>query len=827
MRRWRRMEEDPVRVQEETYAVWHWMAFERLRQDLRYALRGLRRNPGFAAVAILTLALGIGMNTAVFSVVNAVLLRPLPYPEAGRLLWVANRIERFQLEAVAGPDFYDWKDAARSLDGMASYTYSGKTLGAGAESEEIGVAAVTDDFLPMTGARAERGRLFGADERAALLLTHRLFVRKFGGDHAAVGRTVTLDGRAYTIAGVLPENFRFVLPLDSGGDAREIEAYIPDTMTRESQTRGGRMSILNVIARLKPGVRVGQAYAELDTIQRNIWREERSGFYDSMKLVVMPLQDRVVGGSRRALAVLLAAVGCVLLIACANVANLLLARSTGRMREIAVRAAMGAGRGRIIAQLMAEGLVLAAAGGTAGLLVARLAVAAIVRLGGHAVPRLAETSLDPRVLAFALALSCATGVFFGLGPALAVSRANLAHVLKEGSRSLSGGAAALGARRLLIAGEVAAAVVLLIGAGLLMRSFWRLNARPSGFAPERTVTMRMTLAGAARVDDVLRRIAGLPGVEAGGISNARLRGFIGAEGVQFPPNQTPQTIFHTVSAGYFRAMGMRLAAGRWLTDRETGPVVMVNEALARQVFGNREPIGRRIRTGSAGRVVSESGAPGTQNVMATIVGVVADLRYTELDQPPGPETYIPYGQSNSLRGMDVVIRAAGDPATVAGAAAKTIAAIDPAQAVYDVQTLEQSLADSIAPRRFNLLLLGAFAAAALLLAVVGIYGVMSYAVTQRTHEVGVRMALGAGRTQVVRMIVRQGLLVSFAGMAAGVGAAIGLTRLIRSMLYEVGPGDPWTFVGVCAILGAAVAAACWIPARRAAAVDPMVALRYE
>jgi putative ABC transport system permease protein len=815
-----------TRAMEDTYAVWHWMALDRLRQDLRYAGRTLLRNPGFAAVAVLTLALAIGMTTAVFSVVNAILLRPPPYPDAARLVWVANRIDRLKMEAVAGPDFFEWKDRARSIDRMASYTYSGRTLGGGAESEQIGVAAVTEDFLPLVGARAEAGRLLTSKERG-LLLTHRLFMRRFAGSPATIGKTVLLDGRPYTIAGVLPESFRFDLPLDSGEATRDIEALVPDQMTRESQTRGGRMSILNVIARLRPGVRTGQAFAELDAIQRNVWREDRSGFYGSMRLVVMPLQDRMVSGSRRALLVLLAAVGCVLLIGCVNVANLLLARSTARRREIALRSAIGAGRGGVIAQLVAEGLVLALAGGVCGLLVAHLALAAIIRMGANAVPRLAEAGLDPAALAFTLAISCATGVLFGLGPALALSRPRLADVLKEGSRTLSDGAAALGSRRLLMAAEVAVAVVLLTGAGLLLRSFWRMNARPAGFASERTAVMLVTLGGAARVDELLSRVCGLPGVEACGISNARMRGFLAAEGVEFPPNQAPQTVFHTVSAGYFRAMGMRLAAGRWLSDRENELVVMVNEAFARRVFGTRDAVGRRIRTGSAGLVVSQPGAPATPNGMASIVGVVADLRYTALDQEPGPETYLPYRQSSSLRGMDVVVRASGDATPVAGAASKAIASIDPAQAVYDVRTLEQALADSIAPRRFNLLLLGGFAGAALLLAVVGIYGVMSYAVTQRTHEVGVRMALGAGRRQVVRMIVRQGLLVAAAGLAAGLAASLGLARLIRGMLYEVGPADPWTFAGVCAVLAVAVWAACWIPARRAAAVDPMVALRYE
>lgn len=826
-----------ARATEETYAVWHWMALERLRQDVRYALRGLRRNPAFAAVAVFTLALGIGMNTAVFSVVNAVLLRPLPYPDASRLVWLAEYHPRFKMEAVAGPDYFDWKERAHSFDKMACYGYGGKTLGTGADSDQVGMANVSEDFLSMAGARPEVGRLFGPGDRSALLLSHRLFVRKFGGDPAVIGKTVTVDSRPFVIIGVLPEGFRFAVPTDlPGADSRDVEAYIPDSTTREGQVRGQRMSILHVIGRLKPGIPVSAAAAEIGAIQAGIANEDRSGFYKGVQLRVLPLQERLVGGARRALVVLLAAVGLVLLIACVNIANLLLARATTRQREIAIRAAIGAGRGRMIAQLMAEGVVLAFAGGAAGLLVSRLALGAMVRMGAHAVPRLGETSIDLRVLGFTLVLSCLTGILFGMGPALSLSRASLADVLKDGGRSLSGGAPALSARRLLMAGELALAVVLLIGAGLLVRSFWRMNAHPAGFAPERIATMKVSLAGPAYrerpaqlayFDDVLHRVTGAPGIAAAGLSNTGLRGFIEVEGIQFPPNQAPQTIFHTVSSGYFRVMGTRLIAGRWLTDAETGPVVMINEAFARRVFGNANPLGRRFRTGSAGMNINESGASMPRNVMAEIVGVVADLRSTQLDAEPGPEAYIPYRESTSLRAMDVMLRAAGDPFAAAASARKLVAAIDPSQPVYDVQTLEQVLSDSVAPRRFNLMLLGVFALAALVLAVVGIYGVMSYAVTQRNHEIGVRMALGAGKSEVIRLVVRQGMVVAGAGMAVGIGAALALTRLMRSMLYEVSPEDPWTFGTVCAILAAAVLAASWLPARRAAAVDPTVALRYE
>lgn len=814
-----------ARVTEETYAVWHWMWLDRLRQDLRYALRGLRRNPGFAAVAILTLALGIGMNTAVFSVVNAVLLRPLPDPEASRLVWVTNHIERFNLEAVGGPDFLDWKEQARSFERLASYGYGGVTLGSGADAEQIGAASISDDFLPLTGVRPAAGRLFGSAERQVLLVTHGLAVRRYGSDIAAVGRTVMVDRRPYTIVGVLPESFRFAFPTD--GDPHDIEALRPSDVSAANQTRGRRMSILHVVGRLRPGVSVRKAFAELDTIQRNVWTDDKSGFYKTMKLDVEPLQERVVKTARRGLLLIFAAVACVLLIACVNIANLLLARSTARQREIAVRAALGAGRRRMAAQLVAEGVVLALAGGAAGLLVARAALGAMLRLGAHAVPRLVETTIDPRVLLFTLAISCCTGILFGLGPAWSLSRPNLAEVLTEGGRTVSGSARALGARRLLMAGEVALAVVLLTGAGLLLRSFWRMSAPPAGFDPARTVTMRVPLAAPGRVDEVLRRVAAVPGVEASGISNARIQGFVQAEGVQFRPNEAPQAVFHTVSAGYFRAMGMRLTAGRWLTDAEAQPVAMVNQVFVRRVFGRENPIGRRVRTGSGGMNINEGGAALPGDIMAEIVGVVADLRYTRLDREAAAEVYIPYRQTTALRDVDVVLRAAGSPARMAADARTSIAEIDPTRPVYDVTTLEDALADSVAPRRFNLLLLGAFAVAALALAMVGIYGVMSYAVTQRTHEVGVRMALGAGRGQVVRMVVAQGMLAAGFGMAAGIAAALALGPLIRSMLYEVSPADPSTFASVCGVLAAVVGVACWLPARRAAGVDPAVALRHE
>jgi putative ABC transport system permease protein len=507
--------------------------------------------------------------------------------------------------------------------------------------------------------------------------------------------------------------------------------------------------------------------------------------------------------------------------------NLTLARATSRQREIAIRAAIGAGRVRMIAQMLAEGIMLALIGGAAGLLFARLTLGAVIQLGSHAIPRLGEAAIDLRVLCFTLLVSMATGILFSLGPAISLSRANLAYVLKEGGSTVSAGASRIAVRRFLMAGELAVTLVLLAGAGLMIRSFWRMSAHPPGFAPENILTMKVALLGPsyqdreapiAYFDRLLNRVSAASGVTAVGITNVPVRGIIKAEGIQFPEQQTPGTTYHSVSAGYFQAMGMRLVAGRWLTDREPSPAVMINESFARAVFGKADPLGRRMTVPSS--------SP-TQNFLATIVGVVADLRYAKLDARPAPETYIPYRQAIYVRSMDIMVRTAGDASAMAAAIRKLIAEVDRTQPVYDVQTVEQALASSIAPRSFNLLLLGIFAAVALLLAVVGIYGVMGYAVTQRTHEIGVRMALGARRGEVVRMVVQQGMATAAAGIAVGAAAALGLTRVMESLLYEIAPTDGPTFAVVCSVLAAAAFLACCLPALRASKVDPVVALRYE
>jgi putative ABC transport system permease protein len=817
---------NPARIAEDTWSVWHPFWIDRLLQDARYAWRVLRRNPGFAAVAILTLALGIGMNTAVFTVVNAVLLRPLPYPDADRLVWLAEGSDPSRFDAVLAPDYFDWKARSHSFEKMLPYGYLSAPMDFDSQAERVGAVAASDEFLAVTGARPEKGRLFTPSDSDVILITHRLWVRRFGADPDIVGKPIVFGAQPYTVCGVLPETYRFALPVEGPElDTREVEAYIPEFV--KPGVRGTDHRILSVVAKLRPGVRLSQAAAEMQAIQSDIVRQYPAAMSYMKNLRIVPMRERLVGESRQALLVLLAAVAFVLLIACANIANLTLARATSRQREIAIRAAIGAGRARVIAQMLAEGILLALIGGAAGLLFARLTLGAVIQFGSHAVPRLSEATIDLRVLGFTFLVSMATGILFGLGPAVSLSRANLASVMKEGGSTVSSGAAGIAVRRFLMAGELALTLVLLVGAGLMIRSFSRMSDHPAGFAPENIVTMKVALSGPSYrgaeapieyYDRLLSHVSAAPGVFAVGITNVPIRGIIKGEGIHFREEQIPRTTYHSVSAGYFRAMGMRLLAGRWLTDREPAPAVLINESFARAVFGKADPLGRRIQVPSP---------PPTQEPLATIVGVVADLRYAKLDAHPAPETYVPYRQAIWLRSMDIMVRTAGDASAMAGTIRKLIVELDRTQSVYDVQTVEQVLANSIAPRRFNLLLLGIFAAVALVLAVVGIYGVMGYAVTQRTHEIGVRMALGARQGEVVRMVVRQGMAMAAAGIAVGLVAALGLTRVMRSLLYDIAPTDGPTFGVVCSVLIAAAFLACCLPALRASKVDPSVALRYE
>ena len=805
-----------TRVKEDTREVWRRVWLDQLLQDVRYGFRMLLRNPGFAAVVILTLALGIGMNTAVFSVVHAVLLRPLECPHPERLVWIGDYDPNIKTSTVDSPDFCYWREHAESYAGMAAYGPQQAAMVTPQGAQQVSGLATAGDFWALTGARPALGRLFGPQEQDTVVLAWDLFEEDFAADPHVVGKSVAVDGRSVTITGVLPKHFRFQFPMWwQALEPRPVEAYFP--VPAQDIAMGRTVS---VVASLKPGVQAARAMAELDVLEKRVQEGRRQQFRaPATGLRIQPLADHLTSAVRPALFVLLAAGAFVLLIALLNIAGVLLARATVRQREIAIRAAVGAGRARVIRQLLAESLVLALIGGAAGLALARAALTIVMRLSPNAVPRLQETNMDASVLAFTLAVSIGAGILFGSSPALALRRNNLHQALKEGARK-SPGAAGLRLRRLLVAGELALAIVLLVGAGLMLKSFWRMHAHPPGFAPENILTMKVRPSGPryrdksaheAYVRELLRRVAAAPRVEAAGVSVWFL-----FDGVPFPtdtsPNQQHTIRLNATSPGYLKALGVRLLRGRWLNDLDSnGNSVLLNESMARQAFGAADPLLRQIST------------PGP----ATVVGIVSDLKYSQLDDDPPAEIYIPYHQLPFLAGTSVAVRTAGDASAMAPAIRELISGIDPTQPVYNVKTLEQALSDSIAPRRFNLFLLGTFAAAALLLALVGIYGVIAYAVAARTREIGVRMALGAQRHEVVRMLVRDGMAMALAGLVAGLAGAWSLTHLMAGLLYDVKANDPATFAGVAAALAVTAMLACCVPALKAARVDPMTALRYE
>jgi putative ABC transport system permease protein len=616
-------------VKEDTRRVWNPMWVEQSLQDLRYCARTLRRSPAFAVVVTLTLAVAIGMNTAAFSIVNAVLLRPLTYSNPERWVWVANYNRQFKNELVSGPDFFDWRAQSHSFEGLAGYDYQDSTIVPGEGATEERIAQISREFWQLSGAQTTLGRLLRPDDEDALLLTAGFFERRFGGDPRVIGSTVTLDGRPMTIIGVLAPGFRFLLPMQPAfsdpNDSKEIEAYKPLYIGPETQIRGGPTAVIHVAGKLKPGVALEQARAEIEMIQARIAKANPEWFYGDFQVRVDPLQERLVGASRPALLVLSAAAALVLLIACANVVSLLLARASARRREVAIRAAAGAGKGRVFRQFFAEGMLLAAMGGAAGLLVAYGAMETILRLSWNAVPRIGEAVMDGRVLAFTAAISLGVAIFVGFAPAVSLWKTNLHSTLKDGARTFSASSTSLRFRALLVAAELALAVVLLVGAGLLVKSFRLMNAHPPGFAPERVLVMTVVLSGPAYagrpaqeayMEEVLRRIESVPGVEAAGISDPHsMRGIARVEGIPAPlPGQpAPIIALNMVSAAYGKAIGMQLTKGRWTSDSEPSPAVVINQSLAKRVFGSEEAMGRRILVPGEGM---------SDGSYATVVGIV-------------------------------------------------------------------------------------------------------------------------------------------------------------------------------------------------------------
>ncbi len=788
---------------------------DQLVQDIRYALRMLGRNPRFSAIVVLTLALGIGLNTAAFSVVNAVLLNPLTYPDAGRLISLADFNEYFQQDTLASrADFVVWRAEARSFERMAAYGSQELALVSGGEATQERVVSIAGDFWAMTGAKAKRGRLFDEGETDRIVLTRELAQRRFGEGLDLVGRTLLVDGHAFTVSGVLPEDFRFQLPLVNGTaeESRRIAAYIAIPAGAEppgapiTSANGPAPPWVNVIARLDPDVTIEKAAAEMETIHARLARE----FPDPTRgpqLTVLPLAEKLAGGARRGLLVLLGAACFVLLIATANVGGLVLAQTSKRGREMAIRNAIGARPSRIARQILTESMALALLGGAAGLAVAHWLTGIVVSLGADAAPRLEEAAIGPPVLMFAAAASVFTALSLGMG--VIISKRGLA----DGFRGDVTGTPRL--HNWLVGSELALALILLVGAGLMLKSYWLMNERPAGFHPENILSMRISLSGprydswppkATYIQELLGRLQAAPGVEAAGIDTGTINTEVEVDGA------SAAAAVRMVSPGYLRAMGVPLVRGRWPMDGEALDAVLVNDTFARTVRVADQVVGKQI---------------GGAFLSGTIAGVVADFRYNQLDAASRPEVYYPYERSPlEIRSIQALV-AVTDPRATAGPVRDAVAGIDRSQPVYRFGVLESQLWKSIEPRIFQLALLAGFSVTAVLLALVGVYGLMAHMVEQRTREVGIRMALGARREQVVGMIVRQGMEIVLAGTIAGAAGAFGLTRLLGALLYGVEPTDPMTFAVVATALSAAALAACWGPARRAARINPTIALRHE
>jgi putative ABC transport system permease protein len=798
-------------------------------QDLRYGARMLLKNPVFTLAAVLSLAIGIGATSAIFSVVNGVVLRPLPYraPEQLVRLWHSKPQVGIGVP-VSGGNVQVWRERAQSFAEVGVYSQTASVFTGEAEPEQVPGGRVSANLFPLLGYQPMLGRGFLPEEEkagndAVILLSHKLWQQRFGGDANIIGRTITLDHtNNFTVVGVMPPQMSF---------PGQSEFWKPHTAITQGRHN---MRMLSVIARLKPGVTLAAAANELQLIHQQL-QQQFPDDYKDWAVWAQPLHDSVVGQVRPALLMLLGAVGFVLLIACANVANLLLVRAAARQKEIAVRAALGAGRFRLIRQLLTESTLLALLGGLAGLLLARGAVAALIALNPPNVPRLAQVSVDGRVLAFTFVITLLVGLLFGLAPALHASKPDVLHALKEGF-ARSGGRRWLrgfGLREALLVAQTALALVLLVGAGLLIKSFIKLQQVELGFEPNHAVMLTIappftrfpkgshTYEYYQRLLDEMKTLPGV--VAAGATTGGPTSGAFMSSGIVIAGRPTPasrdaqQAFLNVVSPDYFQAVGNPLRQGRLFSegDNEGAPrVAIINETLARAYFANENPVGQRIAL------------RGEPDKLMEIVGVAADLKQFSLEKENRPVFYVPLRQKDTAF-LNLVVRTATDPAALLPTLRARIQAADKFTAITRVRTLEELVSNSVAQPRFYALLLALFAAIALVLAVIGIYGVVGYAVSRRTHEIGIRMALGAEASHIVRMIVGQGLLLIGAGVVVGLCAARLLTGVLTDLLFGVKPTDPVTFALIAAVLAGAALVACWIPARRAAWVDPLEALRCE
>ncbi|MGH9727215.1 MAG: ABC transporter permease [Candidatus Acidiferrales bacterium] len=810
-----------------------------LLQDVRYGLRMLAKSPGFAAIAVLTLALGIGANTALFSVVNGVLLNPLPYPHSGQLTAIYGETPGATQGYITYLNFLDWQRNSQTFSSMAMYRHEDYNLTGGGLAERLSGYMISAGFFPTLGVKPILGRTFRADDdhvgaAPVAILGAGFWKRKFGSSPGIVGRAIVLNGASYMVVGVIPSSFSFY------GQAQDV--YVPLGQWNDPSFRDRRIDMsAHAVGRLKDGVTLAQAQADMDHVARNL----AVAYPDADKdvgITLVSMKQDIVGNVQPFLLVLLGAVGFVLLIACVNVANLLLARSMGRSREFAIRAALGASHGRVIRQLLTESILLAGAGGALGLLIAYWATRSVLGVLPGTLPRASEISLDGRVLLFTMAVSLFAGIVFGLAPALKASRANLQEVLKESGRGASGARHRL--QGVFVAVEVAMALVLLVGAGLMMRSLaalWRVNP---GFNPSHAITFALSMPSSSattsaetrarlrQFDDKMRSV---PGVEAVSVTlgsrpmihDTVLPFWIEGQPKPANVNDMHQALCYLVEAGFQQAMGVTLERGRFITteDNERAPkVIVIDDVFAHAYFPHENPIGKHINialfdvrpqiVGVIGHV--KQWGPGGESKAA----VEAQFEYPFMQLP---EKLMPLAAD----AVAVVLRTKGDPTAVMGPVRRAVHQIDPREIIYGVETLDEVVANSFAARRFSMILLAIFGALALLLSCVGIYGVISYLVGQRTHEIGVRVALGAQRNDVLRLILGQGVRMALVGVGIGLAAALALTRLMSRMLFGVSATDPLTFTGVAILLTLVALAACYIPARRAMRVDPMVALRYE
>jgi len=816
--------------------------------DIRYGLRQLLKHPAFTIIAILTLALGIGANTAIFSVVNAVLLKPLPFPEPDQLIALGNIDTREKgqtdLNALSYPDFFDFRDQNRTLANVAVYRDQSFALTSDEGATTLPGLKVSAEFFDVLGIKPKMGRAFVREDEQAgggaggfkVVISDDFWKKHFGADPNVIGRTITLDRRPYTVIGVMPDGFQFPIqndPIDfyvsTAEDAANADGSQPPTTERGSHR-------LHPVARLKTGANIAQAQSDLSTIAQMLAKQ----YPDSNShrgVLLIPLREEMIGDVRSALYILFGAVVCVLLIANANVANLLLARASARGREIALRAAMGASRFRIIRQLLTESVLLAGLGGVFGLLLAQWGTEALVKTMPQNIPRISNIQLDASVLIFTLLVSLATGVVFGLVPSWQASHVDLNSSLKSSARIGSGGENKGRVRNALIMAEVALAMVLLISAGLLIQSFARLGRVQPGLRTERLLTARVALSGTAYpkneniiafFDQFLPRVRAIPGVESAStivplpLSGSNLVTSFDIEQSPLPESQRPVAPVHIIATDYFKTMGIPVGQGRVFDERDrfdSAPVVIVNERFAQKYFPGQNVIGKRIQP--------EFSADDNGEKVREIVGLVGNVKHLSLRNEDSPEMYLPETQMPA-RAISVVIRTSvSNPSAITNSLRKELAAMDTTIPLTSVRVFDEYVSRSLARPRFNTLLLSIFAGTALVLTAIGIYGVLAYSVAQRTSEIGIRIALGAGKSSIFRLIVGHAMTLVGISLLLGLAGAFAATRLLNSLLFGVGPSDPGTFAGIVLLVSAVAFIAAWVPARRATRVDPIIALRAE